>query len=204
MHDKTEGFHDIKPIPAFHPLPDEVIWLLYILLAAMLVAAMWWFIKRYRSRNIISRQIPHSEFATQELLKLAVLIDENKITPREYAAQVSLTLRTYIERRINFPAVDLTVSEITFTFFEHFKKRYNSDANSSITVGQKTIVDQTLKALSTCERITFIEMESFSISDRELLREVPTKVITETEQMIADQLAQEKTRQNVTEGNNAV
>lgn len=113
LHDPSSGFHDIKPLPEFHPLP---LGLIAGLLAAALAGALsaYWYRKQGRgaaSGPATPPSPPHVR-ALEELRELERSSKRRAVSVDMLSARASITLRTYIEEILGFGATDCTTKEL--------------------------------------------------------------------------------------------
>ena len=96
--------HDIRGVIS---IPYPILWLLYFLGAAALVAALYygW---RWLHRTIIKPKLPY-EIALERLEAARVLMNEEQV--REYAFEVSEVIRNYIEQQFGERARRRTTEE---------------------------------------------------------------------------------------------
>ncbi len=110
--DPRDGFYDIKPVPDFFP-PDYS--LLWVLLGLFLLSLALFMILALRRRGVgtLSSNSPLSARAEldKQLLRLKRAQETESITVREFASELSLAMRQFIESKFQFPATDRTVAE---------------------------------------------------------------------------------------------
>lgn len=105
-HDATTGFHDIKPLPAFHPLPWET--LLTLLAALLIAAALAVLYRRRRRRQPVAAIVSPLESALGTFDR----IQRSSADVRTLATEVSFAVRRFLEDELRFPATDETVQEV--------------------------------------------------------------------------------------------
>jgi hypothetical protein len=118
------GFHDIKPLPQFHPFPVRL-WAGGALVIALLL--LGWLLWRRRKSRVFPQaaqqpELPPYEAALSEFRRLELLRKDKRIALRDYASSASLTLRLYLQRTFLFPAVEQTVSEVAADLPAQLKK----------------------------------------------------------------------------------
>jgi len=116
---------DIRPLKAQIELPGAgrrrlLLLLGALLLAVLLAAAYVWFRRRRRRRGPAAAPVPDLRppdviaLAELEALRAAGLAECGRL--KEHYTRLTATVRSYLERRFGFPAVDLTTSEILAAF----------------------------------------------------------------------------------------
>ena len=113
-HKAIEGLHDIKPLPAFSPFPYNFVWGAFGLLASLLLFLL---IRKIRKRgNNLASTAPFVsplDAGLAGLHRLSALRQKGSISLRDLCSQLSLLLRSYLEQRLEFPAVEQTAAEVT-------------------------------------------------------------------------------------------
>ncbi len=113
LHDPSTGFHDIKPLPEFHPVP---IGLIVGLAAAALLMLLfyYWYKKQFQREGMRSfeQQLPPNVRALEEIRTLERAAERNAISVDELSARASITLRRFIEEVYGFGATDCTTKEL--------------------------------------------------------------------------------------------
>jgi hypothetical protein len=122
MHDARTGFHDIKPLPAFSPLP--VLQIALFLLAVLLLGVLVYY---YRRRSKMPELLPPAPAAPDavalfEIRKLGQLRLSRDIVLRELAIRLSFVVRNYLEAAFKFSATDQTPQEVCADLPVHLKK----------------------------------------------------------------------------------
>ena len=111
LHDPSMGFHDIKPLPEFSPIPLSAI---IAATAIILLIFLLYRLYKRQSREVVSTKssiAPHSA-SIEKLRLLDTKRREDAIGLRDLASEVSICFRTYLEHAGKFPASDLTVKEV--------------------------------------------------------------------------------------------
>jgi hypothetical protein len=98
---------DIRDIHGVISIPYPLRWILYVLGAAAVAAALYYGWKWLR-RTVIKPKLPH-EIALERLEAARALMTENQV--REYAFAVSEVIRTYIEKVFGEKAARRTTEE---------------------------------------------------------------------------------------------
>jgi hypothetical protein len=124
VQDASVGFHDIKPLPDFHPFPYFEVGCLFAAFAALLLGYIFW--RRRRARRDVAPpeapQLSPYETALQEIRRLELLRKDRRLSLRDYGTGISLAVRTYVERTFGFPASDQTVAEVVTALPGAFKR----------------------------------------------------------------------------------
>ncbi len=108
-HSAADGFHDIKPLPEFHPVSPW--WVYGPLLAALVLTSSWW-LGRRPARSVPQPVKAPIDRARERLRELELARSRSEISSRDFASELSLAYRNFLEQRLGFPAVEQTVSEI--------------------------------------------------------------------------------------------
>ena len=139
--DASSGFHDIKPLPEFHPFPIELVGCTAGLLLLSLL--IWWYFKNRKREPKIVPAPPLSplEQAQREFADLEILRVNKRISLRDLGSRYSLAMRLYLERRMNFSAAEQTVAEVCAAFPARVKARlptFSKDRTQELTAQLKT------------------------------------------------------------------
>lgn len=134
-HDASTGFHDIKPLPDFHPFPYLLV---STIVATILIATVLFFLWKRRNKKVSLPSPPPpapETIAFNELRRLEQLREHHEIELRVLASNLSLTLRQYLEAALLFQASDQTLSEVLVNLPLQFKRhlpRIDNDSKSTI------------------------------------------------------------------------
>lgn len=101
----ADDIRDIRP-PVDIPIPW--MWIVWALIAMIVIAAIYFLWKYFKSRKKIPPKLPH-EIALEKLEMASQLIAEN--LAREFSFEVSEIVRIYIENRFNVRAANRTTEE---------------------------------------------------------------------------------------------
>lgn len=127
IHDAKTGFHDIKPLPEFHPsaLPSILTWLVL----ALLFATLCYLILRKKPKKLaakVEKILSPEEKAYAALRELRSDLEKTGINVRDFSNSISEIVRGYLEETFHFPAQELTPKEIEIKFPEYWKKQFPS------------------------------------------------------------------------------
>ena len=140
-HDATSGFHDIKPLPEFSPFPI----IAASVAAALLALALLWYWWKRRPEKPIPAPLPLTaiEIARKQLKQLELLVRDHRITLRDFASQLSLTVRNYLEQTLQFPAAEQTVDEVSRRLPDAFRRSLplqSPDRTSDFSAALRTLL----------------------------------------------------------------
>ena len=151
-HDAAEGFHDLKPLPEFSPLPETALWTLLLLAAAAALGYLLYKkIKRGPKPPPAPPPIPPDEAALAEIDALEGLRRKNALDVRELCARLSALARRYLEQMLEIPAAEQTTAEVLKALPPALKATFSA-------VSQERLVEcfQNIRSLLRfCERATF-------------------------------------------------
>ncbi len=144
-----EVFHDIKPLPEFHPLPLAWIFGLLILLLLYLLY-------RQRKKSSVHKLqllpgLSPKDFALEQLKRLNEQRLKKGLPLRELSSSISLVQRTYLEKVFNFNACEQTVYELNLLLPQKIRRML---PHSSFEIIEE-ITDQLKKNLRFLELISF-------------------------------------------------
>lgn len=171
-HDASTGFHDIKPLPEFHPFPFLFI---STIVAVILIATLLFFLWKRRSKKVSLPPPPPpapEKVALDELRRLEQLREHHEIELRVLASNLSLTLRKYLEAALLFQASDQTLSEVMENLPLQFKRhlpRVDNDTKS--TIGAK--VERLLRYFASLTFGAHTEA-ACSLEDQDLIQAIAT------------------------------
>lgn len=179
--DSKEIFHDIKPLPEFHPLPLG--WILGFLILLLL-----YLLYRQRKKSLTNKlklQIPTGlnpkDLALEQLKLLNEMRLKKELPLRELSSRISLVQRTYLEKVLNFNACEQTVYELTFLLAKMLIKKL---PQTPIEVLEK-ISDQLQRNLRLLDSISFgnktADIYTFDSSELIAVLESSKEVILEIE-----------------------
>lgn len=151
LHDPRTGFHDIKPLPEFHPaaIPQWSAWLALLLPAALLLLA-W---RRRRKAKTAQRQ---GESPVAAALRQLAELERTRLdnpSPRAIAEEASLILRRYLEKRIGIPAVERTAREVLRSLPEPLRRKLPRSSKEQ----RAALLEPLSETLLLCEKVIFME-----------------------------------------------
>ncbi|MCB0344556.1 MAG: hypothetical protein KDD66_05550 [Bdellovibrionales bacterium] len=152
LHDPSKGFHDIKPLPEFHPIPLSLIIGLAAIAALLLLFAYWY--KKQAQREgmrLLEQQVPPHIRALDELRNLERAAERNALSVDELSARASFALRRYLEEIYNFPATDCTTKELV----ARLPSRLESMPTFLPTSESKSALEQTRALLGFFDYLSF-------------------------------------------------
>lgn len=121
VHDASQGFHDIKPLPDF--VPTNFVWILaFVLLIALLFLALY-LLKRQKACLPVPAPRSPEDVALEQIGLLEHKRAKNEIDIRNLSSSLSLALRGYLEAVFCFPATDLTNREVVEALPAFLKKK---------------------------------------------------------------------------------
>lgn len=132
LYDSRSGFHDIKPLPVYHPLPLLTIAVIcFVLLAAL---AIWrWLKKKEEDSKLGPLPVPPFEAAISQLSLLEVDRKKGRTDLRTYSSTISIILRRYIEAEFDFPAGEQTSTEVANNLAEsHVSTEISRDVTDTL------------------------------------------------------------------------
>jgi len=171
-----EDLNDMAPFKDIHREPsqwtDYLPWILGVLLALALLAAVYWIAKRKKNATMNSRsiEIPPQELA---LKKLSILIQKELIVNgfvKEHYAELTFILREYLEKMFGIPALESTTEET----LGYLKKQNISD---SLSKQLQALMEQADLA----KFAKIIPAESFHAAALEMSRKIILETSAETD-----------------------
>src|SRR5579872_6584947 len=163
MHGTNNDIRALKP-PI--EIPDLWLWVIWIVGALALAAALyfaWQYWRRKASQPVVIPVIPPHERARQKLQEALALISE----PRPFCIAVSDIVRLYLEERFNFHAPERTTEE----FLHELKQTELLLPDQKQSLGE---------FLSVCDMVKFARYEP-GRPELEALHESAVRLIDETE-----------------------
>ncbi len=150
IHDATTGFHDIKPLPLFHPFPWG--WML-VTIVILGVGYIIWRLYTAKPESFIqpTPPTPPDETALHALRDLKRRLDSGETVFRSLAASLSFVLRSYLEQALDFPAAEETPREVMQSLSNAFKAQLPTLPPA---LGDDTI-ESVRRILRSCEQLAF-------------------------------------------------
>ena len=113
-------FHDIKPLPEFHPIPNYV----FYCAALALLSLLGFLLIKLLSRKGKEPSLPALEPWPQLLADLRLLeshLTKGEASVRDFSSRLSIAIRCYLERTLNFPAREHTKPEMSQKLYPAMK-----------------------------------------------------------------------------------
>lgn len=169
MIDARSGFHDIKPLPEFTPIPWAP---LLAGLAFLSILYLLW--KTWKSRkNRPTAPQPPEPAIVRCSRTLKMLLQRKSVSPedtRSLAAGLSSAVRSYLEERLCFPALEQTSFELRHSLPNQLSQALPTVSKESLSETTQSLV----AILKTCEQITFgrLTISTYQDDFRDLLARI--------------------------------
>lgn len=177
LADPRDGFFDIKPAPEFYPPDYSLLWVLlalFLLSIALFLLLLW---NRRKEGGSAQQPLPtpREQFAF-DLERIRKARSSESITVREFASELSLATRRFIQSRFGFPATDRTVTETLELLTPRLSERATGPSAEV-----KALLKELKALLRSLERTTFAgrDAERLSIGSEEL-----AVLLTQSEAMV--------------------
>ena len=148
--DASSGFHDIKALPDFHPIP-----LAEICAAFMLATALWYFLSYRRRRNRMKslpvRVLSPLECVFEDISVLEHEREQRRVGSREFGTRLSLSLRRFVQDVFGFPAVERTAPELESRLVHALQERLPAASPDDLQGSGKKFVN----IVRLCERAAY-------------------------------------------------
>jgi hypothetical protein len=160
---QPNGLRGIKP-PV--EIPNAWLWAIWIAAAAIVAAAVFWYLRYRRKRKAMAELVPpvpaHAR-ARQKLEEALRLIED----PKPFCTLVSDTIRWYLEERFTFHAPDRTTEE----FLNELRQTDLLTADQQESLGE---------FLQQCDLVKFARYEP-TVSELRALHDSAVRLVSETE-----------------------
>lgn len=155
---------DIKDVKEPLKIPLDWKWIiLWILIGLIIIAAVYYFYKRYQKRkaefvpeNVVIK-IPAHVTALKSLRSLREKQLWQKGMIKEYHSEITDIIRRYFEERFNLPALEMTSGEA----MDELRKRS----------GTEIIIDDTYYFLSNADLVKFAKYEPLASVNEEMMKQ---------------------------------
>lgn len=166
------------PIKAIKSEPKTIedyvyqLWWIPIILLIALAVALYFILRKKKSKILFKKQIPPMQEAIQRLQKLdkTDYLKENEL--KKYYTELTDIIRTYIEKDIHIPALESTTNELMETITD-----INKSSNLQIS---KETLQQLKSILQSADLVKFAKSKPL-ISDAEKDRVVTEKILQNIE-----------------------
>lgn len=164
VHDASTGFHDIKPIPVFSPLPLKAL-VAAALMICVLSLCLWLLRRKFpdKARTVAVPPPPTPiEVALAQFDSLLRDVQSQSVSLRDLGTRSSLALRAYFGTLLQIPGTDLTTKE----FLEKVQLVLRQSSGATLPPkAQEDLLRRAGEVLRFCEWVTFSSQSEARYAD---------------------------------------